>query len=91
MAELILFILAFFPFSLVFYFIYTVINGKGGSKGITEEYRLLISYSKKLKFDTEPNYDYLINLFQKLLINSGYKYDKKYDWVTTKERELVIN
>lgn len=58
---------------------------------IPEEYRLLISYSRKLKFDTEPNYDYLINLFQKLLINSGYKYDKKYDWVITKERELVIN
>ena len=38
MDELILFIVAFFPFSLVFYFIYTVIKGKGGSKGITEEY-----------------------------------------------------
>ena len=60
-------------------------------EGIPEEYRLLLSYSRKLKFDTEPNYDYLINLFQKLLINSGYKYDKKYDWVTNKERELVIN
>ena len=38
MDELILFIVAFFPFSLVFYFIYTVIKGKGGSKGITDEY-----------------------------------------------------
>ena len=38
MDELIIFIVAFFPFSLVFYFIYTVIKGKGGSKGITDEY-----------------------------------------------------
>ena len=38
MDELNLFIVAFFPFSLVFYFIYTVIKGKGGSKGITDEY-----------------------------------------------------
>tara|TARA_B100000497_G_C7400052_1_gene253613 strand:- start:349 stop:522 length:174 start_codon:yes stop_codon:yes gene_type:complete len=38
MAELILFIVAFFPFSLVVYFIYTVLNGNSGSKGITEEY-----------------------------------------------------
>ena len=59
-------------------------------ENIPEEYRLLISYSRKLKFDTEPNYDYLISLFQKLLINSGYKYDKKYDWLINKERELVI-
>ena len=59
--------------------------------GIPEEYRLLISYARKLKFDSEPNYDYLINLFQKLLINSGYKYDKKYDWVTNQEREIIIS
>lgn len=58
---------------------------------IPEEYRLLISYSRKLKFESDPNYDYLINLFQKLLINSGYKYDKKYDWVTNQEREIVIS
>ena len=38
MDELIIFIVAFFPFSIVFYFIYTVIKGNGGSKGITEEY-----------------------------------------------------
>lgn len=38
MAELILFFVAFFPFSFLLYFIYTVVNGKGGSKGITEEY-----------------------------------------------------
>ena len=60
-------------------------------EGVPEEYRILISYSRKLKFDTEPNYNYLINLFQKLLINSGYKYDKKYDWVINKEIELVIS
>lgn len=60
-------------------------------QNIPEEYRLLISYSRKLKFDTEPNYGYLISLFQKLLINSGYKHDKKYDWVINQERELIIS
>jgi hypothetical protein len=38
MDGIILLIVAFFPFSLVLYFIYTIIKGKGGSKGITDEY-----------------------------------------------------
>ena len=38
MDELILFIVAFFPFSLVLYFIFTVIKSNGGTKGITKEY-----------------------------------------------------
>ena len=38
MDGIILLIVTFFPFSLVLYFIYTIIEGKGGSKGITEEY-----------------------------------------------------
>ena len=39
MDGVILLIVAFFPFSLVLYFIYTIIKGKGGSKGAmyTEE------------------------------------------------------
>ena len=57
---------------------------------VPEEYRLLICYARKLKFDCDPNYDYLVNLFQKLLINSGYEYDKKYDWVSDQEIEIII-
>ena len=57
---------------------------------VPEEYRLLIAYARKLKFDAKPNYSYLINLFKKLLVNSGFQYDKKYDWVENQEREIVI-
>ena len=57
---------------------------------VPEEYRTLISYARKLKFDCKPNYSYLINLFLKLLSNSGFSYDKKYDWVEKKEREIVV-
>jgi len=58
--------------------------------GIPEEYRLLICYARKLKFDSRPNYSYLINLFKKLLLNSGFKYDKQYDWVDKREREIIM-
>jgi len=38
MDGVILLIVAFFPFSLVLYFIFTIIKGNGGTKGITKEY-----------------------------------------------------
>ena len=38
MDGVILLIVAFFPFSLVLYFIFTVIKSNGGTKGITKEY-----------------------------------------------------
>ena len=38
MDGIIFLIVAFFPFSLVLYFIFTVIKSNGGSKGITDEY-----------------------------------------------------
>lgn len=50
--------------------------------GIPDEFRLLIAYARKLKFDTKPNYQYLKSLFYKLLMTQGYQYDKKYDWIT---------
>ena len=57
MDELILFIVAFFPFSLVFYFIYTVIKGKGGSKGITDEYTSKSGVKRTAKKERE---DYIV-------------------------------
>lgn len=38
MDGIIFLIVAFFPFSLVLYFIFTVIKSNGGTKGITKEY-----------------------------------------------------
>lgn len=57
---------------------------------IPEEFKILISYSRKLKFDSKPNYNYLQNLFHKLLLNSGFEYDKKYDWIEKKEINIVL-
>jgi serine/threonine protein kinase len=34
---------------------------------VPDEYRILICYARKLKFDCKPNYSYLTNLFLKLL------------------------
>ena len=43
-----------------------------------------ITYVKNLKFDEEPNYNYLKNLFYEILNKTGNKFDYLYDWDNTK-------
>ena len=37
-------------------------------------------YVKELKYEEEPNYDYLINLFNEVIHGLNEKFDKIYDW-----------
>jgi len=50
-------------------------------KDIPKQFRLLLLYSKRLKFESRPNYKYLINLFHKLLHHHNLEYDHNYDWL----------
>ena len=43
-----------------------------------------ITYVRKLKYDEEPNYNYLKNLFYEILNKTGNKFDYLYDWDNTK-------
>ena len=43
-----------------------------------------ITYVKNLKFDEEPNYNYIKNLFYEILNKTGNKFDYLYDWDNTK-------
>ena len=43
-----------------------------------------ITYVKKLKYEEEPNYNYIKNLFYEILNKTGNKFDYLYDWDNTK-------
>ena len=46
-----------------------------------------LNYCKKLRFEDKPNYEYLKNLFVKLLEKEGNK--TKFDWnIDNKEQEM---
>ena len=49
-------------------------------KDLPEEFATLLNYVRKLKFDETPNYDYLRETFQNLLIKNDYINDQIYDW-----------
>ena len=49
-----------------------------------DELAQYITYVKNLKYDEEPNYIYIKNLFHNILHKSGNKFDYFYDWDNTK-------
>ena len=58
-------------------------------EGLPEEFKKYIEYSRKLKFEQEPDYTYLSELLKKVAEKNGIDIDKaKYDWVIKKEEEL---
>ena len=48
--------------------------------GIPEEYKYMLVYSRKLKFDSEPDYKMLKDMFVKLISREGLKLDFVYDF-----------
>lgn len=47
---------------------------------VTEEYSIYLNYVRKLGFEETPDYDFLRELFGKVLKNNGDEDDQVYDW-----------
>lgn len=48
---------------------------------MTEEFAIYLNYVRKLGFEETPDYDFLRELFTKVLKNSGEVEDGVYDWM----------
>ena len=53
--------------------------------GLPNEFVMAATYIKKLQFTEEPNYDYLNNLFEKILTNMNETNDLNFSWVKSKK------
>jgi serine/threonine protein kinase len=53
--------------------------------------RDFLIYVKELKYEEEPNYDYLINLFNDIINGLNENFDKVYDWNFNKSCIYQIN
>ena len=51
-------------------------------EGLPIEFGRYLDYCYKLKFDEDPNYKYLIELFSDLYKAKDYENDYLYDWIT---------
>ena len=50
-------------------------------KGFGLEFTTFVKYCKSLRFDEEPNYDYLRRILKELFIKNNYEYDYNFDWL----------
>ena len=55
-------------------------------KDLPDEFAEYLKYSKELKFEQEPNYNYLKNLFMSILNRNHQKMDFLFFWINTKKR-----
>lgn len=54
-------------------------------EGFPAEFVTYMKYCAGLKFEEDPNYDYLRKLFKDLYLSKGYKYDGIFDWLLCKK------
>jgi serine/threonine protein kinase len=59
-------------------------------EGLPEEFVKYMKYCDGLKFDDEPNYRQLINMFKELYKSKDYENDYFYDWITVKNNTRVL-
>lgn len=53
-------------------------------RGYPNEFAIYLNYSRSLRFDDKPDYNYLRKLFRDLFIREGYRYDYVFDWTVVK-------
>ena len=49
-------------------------------QGLTDEFKEYFKYVRELQFTEEPNYNYLLGLFNTAMKNNNIKNDYKFDW-----------
>ena len=57
-------------------------------EGMPKEYVEFYKYCKNLKFEQDPDYEYLRNIFRKILINCMEYNDYKFSWILNKNYYL---
>ena len=57
-----------------------MVNSKELCIGLPNQFYLFVDYCRQLKFDEEPNYEYLKGLLIEIMNNNSFGFDYIYDW-----------
>ena len=57
-----------------------IVNSKELCIGLPNQFYLFVDYCRQLKFDEEPNYEYLKGLLIEIMNNNNFGFDYVYDW-----------
>jgi len=54
-------------------------------KGFPSEFATYLNYTRSLRFEDKPDYQYLRKLFRDLFVREGFQMDHLYDWTTKRD------
>lgn len=57
-------------------------------KGFPDEIPAFIHYTRDLKFDDRPDYNFLKRLFKTIMEKEKYELDNEYDWYSIKKSDV---
>jgi hypothetical protein len=55
------------------------------TQGYPKEFKNLINYSRKLRFEERPDYQQIIQMFRSLFVRERFDFDFVYDWNVRKQ------
>jgi len=58
------------------------------TSGLPIEFKYYLEYVRSLKFEEDPNYEYLRNLFRQCLQYNNFENDNLFDWLLYENEEL---
>eukprot|EP01065_Artemidia_motanka_P042575 TRINITY_DN573_c0_g1_i2.p1 TRINITY_DN573_c0_g1~~TRINITY_DN573_c0_g1_i2.p1 ORF type:complete len:303 (+),score=139.41 TRINITY_DN573_c0_g1_i2:69-977(+) len=56
-------------------------------KGFPAEFSTYLNYTRSLRFEDKPDYQYLRKLFRDLFVREGYQMDHTYDWTAKRNTD----
>lgn len=61
-------------------------------KGLPNDISLYMNYSKSLRFEDKPDYQFLKKIFKELFIKMNYTFDYMYDWsIIAQQKGETVN
>jgi hypothetical protein len=57
--------------------------------GLPTEFATYLAYTRGLRFEEEPDYNYCRHLFQEAMRTHGYTFDLAFDWIEEEESDAV--
>lgn len=59
-------------------------------RGLPNEFAVYLNYTRSLRFDDKPDYNYLRRIFRDLFVREGFQYDYIFDWTVYKFQQNAL-
>ena len=59
--------------------------------GFPNEFAEYINYTRKLSYEEDPDYNYMKNLFNNVMMKNNFEFDYTYDWTQCEKKNTIMS